>query len=72
MIRRFRREDWLGAVVLCPHCNQQLTIIDADGPHIGFNPQLLVPDLAWVVTLSDGYEARMWEDRKGIVIEEDP
>ena len=66
--RPFRREDWLSAMVGCPHCHRVLKIVEARGPYLGFNPTSRQLDRWWEVILEDGEGARMWEDGKGVVI----
>ena len=68
-MRPFRRSDWMGARIRCPHCGKVLRVIDVEGPFVGEDPsEHCRVDRYWVLTLEDGNQARMWEDRKGVVI----
>lgn len=66
-VRSLRRSDLLGKYVVCPHCAQTLKVIDAHGPHVGYNPTLDALDQFFVLTLADGADARFWADHKGVV-----
>lgn len=69
-VRSFQASDWLGAIIACPHCGQLLKVIQADGPYVGRDPsEGYRVDNWWRLTLEDGADTRMWEDRKGIVVE---
>lgn len=71
-VRAFRREDWVGSVILCPCCNRMLPVIEAQGPFPGVGARGV--DQWWLLTFSDDSQARMWEDHKGVVVydENDP
>jgi hypothetical protein len=66
-IRPFRASDILGALILCPHCQQRLRVIDVDGPYLGYNPELRALDRFFIVTFTDGASSRFWTDHKGFV-----
>jgi hypothetical protein len=67
-LRPFRAEDWLGKRIRCPHCGRLLMVMKAEGPYLGNDPsENFRDDCYWVLTLSDGETARMWEDRKGVI-----
>lgn len=36
--RCFTAADWVGSLILCPHCNQVLKVTEAKGPYEGVNP----------------------------------
>lgn len=70
--RAFTAPDWIGKTLMCPHCGKLLDITAADGPHEGYDPsEGMRRDSYWFVTLSDGTVARMWEDRKCILLNPD-
>lgn len=67
-MRPFVATDWIGAVILCPHCGQMLKVVKAAGPYIGRDPnEAYRQDRWWRLTFTDGADVRMWEDRKGVV-----
>jgi hypothetical protein len=54
--------DYLrGKLVHCPHCQQVLPIIDVGERQTGVDPHDSVEKGYYIVTLSDGGRARMWE-----------
>lgn len=68
-MRAFVASDWLGALIACPHCGNVLKVTAAAGPYVGEDPsEGNRVDRWWDLTLEDGYHARMWEDRKGVVL----
>ncbi len=68
-MRPFEAADWLGGIIACPHCSQLLKVTKADGPYFGFDPsEGNRMDRFWILTLEDGASTRMWEDRKGVVL----
>lgn len=72
-IRPFRREDWIGGRIHCPCHGVLHSIVDATGPFPGFDPsEGNREDFYWIVILSDGGDARMWEDRKGVIVKNSP
>lgn len=55
------QSDFLGALVLCPHCNQILEVIAIDPEWIdGVDPWSGKPSKHFRIQLADGYWARMW------------
>lgn len=70
-IRAFMREDWIGKHVRCPCHGQLHIIIEAEGPFLGNDPSAGNRlDCYWIVTLSDDGKARLWEDRKGVLVKQ--
>ncbi len=69
LMRPFEAADWIGALIACPHCGRLLKAIKADGPYFGLDPsENYRSDRFWVLTLEDGETTRMWEDRKGVIL----
>lgn len=69
VVRPFVAADWIGAIIACPHCGRLLKCIKAEGPYVGHDPsEHWRSDLWWRLTLEDGADTRMWEDRKGIIV----
>lgn len=68
-IRCFRGSDWINAIIACPHCGQLLEVVVAEGPYVGMDPSADNRiDRYWILTLEDGASTRMWEDRKGVIV----
>lgn len=65
--RPFTRADWLGAIVNCPHCNQNLKVVEVAGPYVGLNPDMRL-DRFWILTFSDGARGTMWEYGQGMMV----
>jgi hypothetical protein len=53
-------DNLLGAIILCPHCNQKLRVINVGEPVDGTNPGGQ-KDQYFPIQLADGYWARMWK-----------
>lgn len=69
-LRAFEAADWIGSIITCPHCGNLLKCTKAEGPYLGFDPsEGFRLDRFWVLTLEDGETTRMWEDRKGVVVD---
>lgn len=50
-----------GKLVHCPHCSQVLPIVDVGPRQVGQDPHDSVEKGFYIITLSDGGRARMWE-----------
>lgn len=68
--RYFEAADIMGALLLCPHCNQMLKIVEV-GTRLRATAPDGWPDLVFPVKLEDGQWARFWTDRKGILVDRD-
>lgn len=54
-------EYLLGKVVHCPHCGQLLKVVEVGARQVGVDPHDSVEKGFYIITLSDGERARMWE-----------
>ncbi len=63
--RRFRKDDLIGMVIMCPNCKVEHTIVEVEGPYIGYNLDYGI-DLCWILTFDDGEKSRFWEEGQGI------
>lgn len=54
-------EYLLGKLLHCPHCQQVLPIVDVGPRLVGVDPHDSVEKGYYIITLSDGGYARMWE-----------